>query len=109
MIRTLRDEVERYGHYSLAAESMYDIHFMGLQAHRPDLARVGGRYSDQWAEHLINPRSVVPEKHHAGYPCLATRKLDAEDVVHRLGHCASSASPTPTRCSPRPDRISSRR
>jgi cytochrome c oxidase cbb3-type subunit 2 len=86
MIRTLRDEVERYGHYSLAAESMYDHPFQwGSKRTGPDLARVGGRYSDQWqAEHLINPRSVVPESIMPGYPWLATRKLDAEDVVQRL-------------------------
>ena len=86
MIRTLRDEVERYGHYSLAAESMYDHPFQwGSKRTGPDLARVGGRYSDQWqAEHLINPRSVVPESIMPGYPWLATRKVDSEDVVQRL-------------------------
>ncbi len=63
MIRTLRDEVERYGHYSLAAESMYDHPFQwGSKRTGPDLARVGGKYSDDWHhDHLINPRSVVPE------------------------------------------------
>jgi cytochrome c oxidase cbb3-type subunit 2 len=86
MIRTLRDEVERYGHYSLAAESMYDHPFQwGSKRTGPDLARVGGRYSDQWqAEHLINPRSVVPESIMPGYPWLATRKLDTADVIQRL-------------------------
>jgi cytochrome c oxidase cbb3-type subunit 2 len=86
MIRTLRDEVERYGHYSLAAESMYDHPFQwGSKRTGPDLARVGGRYSDQWhAEHLINPRSVVPESIMPSYPWLAQRTLDASDMSARL-------------------------
>ncbi len=86
MIRTLRDEVERYGHYSLAAESMYDHPFQwGSKRTGPDLARVGGRYSDQWqAEHLINPRAVVPESIMPGYPWLAETKLDTRDVAQRL-------------------------
>jgi cytochrome c oxidase cbb3-type subunit 2 len=86
MIRSLRDEVERYGHYSLAAESMYDHPFQwGSKRTGPDLARVGGKYSDQWqAEHLINPRSVVPESIMPGYPWLAERKVDAADIVRRL-------------------------
>ena len=67
MIRPLRDEVERYGHYSLAAESMYDHPFLwGSKRTGPDLARVGGKYSDGWQrDHLINPRAVVPELHAA--------------------------------------------
>ena len=86
MVRTLRDEVERYGHYSLAAESMYDHPFQwGSKRTGPDLARVGGKYSDQWqAEHLINPRAVVPESIMPGYPWLAETKLDTEDIVARL-------------------------
>jgi cytochrome c oxidase cbb3-type subunit 2 len=86
MVRTLRDEVERYGHYSLAAESMYDHPFQwGSKRTGPDLARVGGKYSDQWqAEHLISPRSLVPESIMPGYPWLAERKLDAEDITDRL-------------------------
>jgi cytochrome c oxidase cbb3-type subunit II len=86
MIRTLRDEVERYGHYSLAAESMYDHPFQwGSKRTGPDLARVGGKYSDQWqAEHLINPRALVPESIMPGYPWLAERKLETEDIVDRL-------------------------
>jgi cytochrome c oxidase cbb3-type subunit 2 len=86
MVRTLRDEVERYGHYSLAAESMYDHPFQwGSKRTGPDLARVGGKYSDQWqAEHLINPRALVPESIMPGYPWLAERKLDADDIVDRL-------------------------
>ncbi len=86
MIRTLRDEVERYGHYSLAAESMYDHPFQwGSKRTGPDLARVGGKYSDQWhADHLINPRSLVPESIMPGYPWLAETKLDVRDVNDRL-------------------------
>ncbi len=86
MIRTLRDEVERYGHYSLAAESMYDHPFQwGSKRTGPDLARVGGKYSDQWhAEHMINPRSVVPESIMPGYPWLAETKLDASDIKSRM-------------------------
>jgi cytochrome c oxidase cbb3-type subunit 2 len=86
MIRTLRDEVERYGHYSLAAESMYDHPFQwGSKRTGPDLARVGGKYSDQWhAEHMINPRAVVPESIMPGYAWLATRKLDAANIAERL-------------------------
>jgi len=86
MIRTLRDEVERYGHYSLAAESMYDHPFQwGSKRTGPDLARVGGKYSDQWqAEHLTNPRALVPESIMPGYPWLAKTKLDVADIEARL-------------------------
>jgi len=82
MIRTLRDEVERYGHYSLAAESMYDHPFQwGSKRTGPDLARVGGKYSDDWHhDHLINPRSVVPESIMPGYPWLARNELDITDI-----------------------------
>ena len=85
-IRPFRDEVERYGHYSLAAESMFDHPFQwGSKRTGPDLARVGGKYSDQWqAEHLINPRAVVPESIMPGYPWLADRKLDTHDMIDRL-------------------------
>ena len=78
MIRPLRDEVERYGHYSLAAESMYDRPFQwGSKRTGPDLARVGGKYSDDWhRDHLINPRSVVPTSIMPGYPWLAGTPLD---------------------------------
>ncbi|MFA9475368.1 MAG: cytochrome-c oxidase, cbb3-type subunit II, partial [Filomicrobium sp.] len=77
MIRSLRDEVERYGPYSLAAESMYDHPFQwGSKRTGPDLARVGGKYSDDWhVAHMVNPRSVVPESIMPGYPWLAQRKL----------------------------------
>jgi cytochrome c oxidase cbb3-type subunit 2 len=86
MIRTLRDEVERYGHYSLAAESMYDHPFQwGSKRTGPDLARVGGRYSDQWhTEHLINPRALVPESIMPGYPWLADNKINVRDIMQKL-------------------------
>jgi cytochrome c oxidase cbb3-type subunit 2 len=82
MIRSLRDEVERYGHYSLAAESMYDHPFQwGSKRTGPDLARVGGKYSNEWHRaHMANPRSVVPESIMPGYPYLAERPLDYEDI-----------------------------
>ena len=86
MIRSLKDEVERYGHYSLAAESMYDHPFQwGSKRTGPDLARVGGKYSDEWhREHMINPRAVVPESVMPGYPFLAARVLDYGDIADRL-------------------------
>ena len=78
MVRPLRDEVERYGHYSLAAESMYDHPFQwGSKRSGPDLARVGGKYSDAWhQQHLIDPRSVVPESVMPPYKLLNDRALD---------------------------------
>ncbi len=86
MVRALRDEVERYGHYSLAAESMYDHPFQwGSKRTGPDLARVGGKYSDDWhVAHMINPRSVVPESIMPGYPFLAKREVRADDIADRL-------------------------
>lgn len=86
MIRPFRDEVERYGHYSLAAESMYDHPFQwGSKRTGPDLARVGGRYSDAWhVAHLKDPRSLVPESVMPAYPFLATRGLAAEDMADHL-------------------------
>jgi len=86
MVRSLRDEVERYGHYSLAAESMYDHPFQwGSKRTGPDLARVGGKYSDEWhAAHMIDPRAVVPESVMPGYPFLARRELDYGDITERL-------------------------
>jgi cytochrome c oxidase cbb3-type subunit 2 len=86
MIRSLKDEVERYGHYSLAAESMYDHPFQwGSKRTGPDLARVGGKYSDEWhREHMIDPRAVVPESVMPGYPFLASRELDYRDIGERL-------------------------
>jgi len=80
MIRPFRDEVERYGHYSLAAESMYDHPFQwGSERTGPDLARVGGRYSDEWhATHLKDPRAVVPESIMPPYAFLADNDLDPQ-------------------------------
>ena len=82
MIRPMRDEVERYGHYSLAAESMYDHPFQwGSKRTGPDLARVGGRYSDEWhVDHLMNPQSVVPESVMPKYEYLMTNVIDARYV-----------------------------
>ena len=78
MVRPLRDEVERYGHYSLAAESMYDRPFQwGSKRTGPDLARVGGKYSDEWhRDHLNEPKSVVPGTVMPAYPWLAQTELD---------------------------------
>ena len=86
MIRPLRDEVERYGHYSLAAESMYDHPFQwGSKRTGPDLARVGGKYSDEWQRaHLANPRSVVPGSIMPGYPFLAKTQLDAKNIAANM-------------------------
>ncbi|MDP6564404.1 MAG: cytochrome-c oxidase, cbb3-type subunit II [Alphaproteobacteria bacterium] len=86
MVRPLRDEAERYGHYSLAAESMYDHPFQwGSKRTGPDLARVGGRYSDEWhAAHMIDPRALVPESVMPGYPFLATTALDIADIADHL-------------------------
>ena len=82
MVRPFRDEVERYGHYSLAAESMYDHPFQwGSKRTGPDLARVGGRYSDEWhVQHLKDPRAVVPESIMPGYAFLAERELKTGDM-----------------------------
>lgn len=83
MIRPMRDEVERYGHYSLAAESMYDHPFQwGSKRTGPDLARVGGRYSDDWhLAHLIDPQSVVPESIMPSYAFLMRATLEGEDIA----------------------------
>ena len=85
-IRPFRDEAERYGHYSLAAESMYDHPFQWSSKRTgPDLARVGGKYSDEWqVAHLIDPRAVVPESIMPGYSFLATRPLKFGDVKEHL-------------------------
>ncbi len=86
MVRPLRDEVERYGHYSLAAESMYDHPFQwGSKRTGPDLARVGGKYSDEWhRDHMVAPRSVVPESIMPGYPFLAKQPLTLKDLPDHL-------------------------
>ncbi|MEO0329645.1 MAG: cytochrome-c oxidase, cbb3-type subunit II [Pseudomonadota bacterium] len=90
MIRPFRDEVERYGHYSLAAESMYDHPFQwGSKRTGPDLARVGGRYSDEWhVQHLKNPQSVVPESIMPKYSFLAETELLPKNIA---GHLKANA------------------
>jgi cytochrome c oxidase cbb3-type subunit 2 len=86
MIRPLRDEVERYGHYSLAAESMYDRPFQwGSKRTGPDLARVGGKYSDEWhRDHLRSPKSVVPSSIMPAYPWLEQTEIDPAHIVDDL-------------------------
>jgi len=85
-IRALRDEVERYGHFSLAAESMYDHPFQwGSKRMGPDLARVGGKYSSDWHyAHLMNPRGLVPESLMPRYAFLADTPVESDDIVARL-------------------------
>ena len=86
MIRPFRAETERYGHYSVAGEFVYDHPFQwGSKRTGPDLARVGGRYSDEWHRtHLDNPRDVVPESNMPGYPWLARNKLVAAEILPKL-------------------------
>jgi cytochrome c oxidase cbb3-type subunit 2 len=86
MIRPFRAETERYGHYSVAGEFVYDRPFQwGSKRTGPDLARVGGRYSDEWHRaHLNNPRDVVPESNMPSYPWLATTVLEPQSIVPKL-------------------------
>ena len=86
MIRPLRAETERYGHYSVAGEFVYDHPFQwGSKRTGPDLARVGGRYSDEWHRtHLDNPRDVVPESNMPGYPWLAQTRLKPAEIVPKM-------------------------
>src|SRR6201982_2045197 len=86
MIRALRDEVERYGHFSLAAESMYDHPFQwGSKRTGPELARVGAKYSDQWhVTHLMDPRSIVPQSVMPGYSFLAETEVDTSTIEAHL-------------------------
>ena len=86
MVRTLRFETERYGHYSLAGESVYDRPFQwGSKRTGPDLARVGGRYSDDWHRvHLGNPRDVVPESNMPGFPWLAKSPVDGAVITRHM-------------------------
>jgi cytochrome c oxidase cbb3-type subunit 2 len=86
MVRPLRGETERYGHYSLAGESVYDHPFQfGSKRTGPDLARVGGRYSDEWHRlHFTNPRDVVPESNMPGFPWLAKAKVDAQGTAAKM-------------------------
>ena len=94
-IRPFKDEVERYGHYSLAAESMYDRPFQwGSKRTGPDLARVGGRYSNDWhVAHLVSPRAVVPESVMPAYPFLAYKKLDYSDIAGHLRAMRAAGTP----------------
>ena len=86
MVRPFRAEVERYGHYSVAGEFVYDYPFQwGSKRTGPDLHRVGGRYSDDWHRlHLLDPRSVVPESNMPAYPWLARNAANAEDVEAKM-------------------------
>lgn len=86
MIRPFRSETERYGHYSVAGESVWERPFLwGSKRTGPDLARVGERYSDEWHRvHLINPRNVVPESNMPGYPWLAENKLTGKHITKKL-------------------------
>lgn len=86
MIRPFRAETERYGHYSVAGESVWDHPFLwGSKRTGPDLARVGGRYSDEWHRaHLYNPRNVVPESKMPAYPWLVENKLDGRDTAKKM-------------------------
>ena len=86
MIRALRSEAERYGHYSVAGEFVYDHPFLwGSKRTGPDLARVGGRYSDEWQRaHLFNPRDVVPESIMPAYPWLLENTLDGADTAAKM-------------------------
>ena len=86
MIRPFRAETERYGHYSVAGESVYDFPFLwGSKRTGPDLARVGGRYSDDWHRvHLINPRDVVPESVMPGYPWLEGTPVDSSTIEKKM-------------------------
>jgi cytochrome c oxidase cbb3-type subunit 2 len=94
MIRPFRAETERYGHYTVAGETVYDRpHLWGSKRTGPDLHRVGGRYNDEWHRvHLMNPRDLVPESNMPGYPWLASNPADAEGVqakmkvLRTLGH-----------------------
>jgi cytochrome c oxidase cbb3-type subunit 2 len=94
-VRPLRDEVERYGHYSLAAESMYDKPFQwGSKRTGPDLARVGGKYSDAWhVAHLVDPRSLVPASIMPGYPFLFETPLDFDTIGGDLAVQAAMGVP----------------
>ncbi|HEX6018978.1 MAG TPA: cytochrome-c oxidase, cbb3-type subunit II [Burkholderiaceae bacterium] len=87
MIRALRFETQRYGHYSTASESVYDRPFQwGSKRTGPDLARVGGKYSDEWQRlHLLDPRHLVPESNMPAYPWLALSLIDGKDIQRRMG------------------------
>jgi len=100
MIRPFRAETERYGHYSVAGESVYDHPFQwGSKRTGPDLARVGGRYSDDWHRvHLTNPRDVVPESNMPSYPWLSENKVDGTLTAKKLRVMNTLISATCTKC-----------
>lgn len=100
MIRPFRAETERYGHYSVAGESVYDHPFQwGSKRTGPDLARVGGRYSDDWHRvHLINPRDVVPESNMPSYPWLSENKVAASDTAAKMRAMNTLISATCSKC-----------
>ena len=100
MIRPFRWETERYGHYSVAGEFVYDRPFQwGSKRTGPDLARVGGRYSDEWHRvHLINPRDVVPESNMPGYPWLETNKLSGKETAEKMRTMNTLISSTCGKC-----------
>lgn len=100
MIRPFRAETERYGHYSVAGESVYDHPFQwGSKRTGPDLARVGGRYSDDWQRvHLINPRDVVPESNMPGFPWLAENKVDSSQTAKKMRVMNTLISATCSKC-----------
>jgi len=95
MIRPFRTETERYGHYSVAGEFVYDRPFLwGSKRTGPDLARVGGRYSDDWHRiHMNNPRDVVPESIMPGYPWLLNNELDSSDIEAKMSALATLGHP----------------
>jgi len=95
MIRPFRAETERYGHYSVAGEFVYDRPFQwGSERTGPDLHRVGGRYSDEWHRvHLTNPRDVVPESIMPGYPWLAKNQLDGSDIQTKMSVLRTLGAP----------------
>jgi cytochrome c oxidase cbb3-type subunit 2 len=95
MIRSLASEVQRYGHYSVAGESVYDRPFQwGSKRTGPDLARVGGRYSDDWHRvHLANPRNVVPESNMPGFPWLTQAKVSAAQIEQHMHGLAALGDP----------------
>lgn len=95
MIRPFRAETERYGHYSVAGEFVYDRPFQwGSKRTGPDLHRVGGRYSDEWHRvHMINPRDVVPESIMPGYPWLAENQLDGSDIQTKMSVLRTLGAP----------------
>ena len=100
MIRPFRAETERYGHYSVAGESVYDHPFQwGSKRTGPDLARVGGRYSDDWQRvHLMNPRDVVPESNMPGFPWLAENKVDGSQTAEKMRVMNTLISATCSKC-----------